>query len=64
MSHSLSVEAGRRSRTPPDMRMCDCDQDGVQAEERLVGVLFITDPETKLQEFRLYHNGNFDGGEG
>ena len=36
MSHSLKIEVGRWSRTPPDERVCHCDASEVQTEKHVL----------------------------
>ena len=36
MSHSLQVEKGRWSRTPPDLRLCTCENNVVQTEKHVL----------------------------
>lgn len=36
MSHNLKIETGRWSRTPAEMRLCECGENAVQSEEHLL----------------------------
>ena len=36
MSHNLRIETGRWSRTPPDRRVCHCDNEQPQTEEHVL----------------------------
>ena len=36
MSHNLRIETGRWSRTPTEMRLCECGENAVQNEEHVL----------------------------
>ena len=54
MSHNLKVEAGRWSRTPTELRLCECSENTVQNEEHVL----LTGPLSNVYRVR-YNIWNF-----
>ena len=58
MSHDLRIETGRWSRTPRDLRVCNCDLQTVQSEAHVL--IDCPRSRAKRQKFRNLNYANID----